>query len=479
MWLILILLLTIFLLLLWYVDTRKPNNFPPGPKWLPIIGCAWELSNLHKAKGSLSEVAQELALKYGSVIGTKVGRTLTVFVYGTKAYKELLSKDDLNGRPDDIFSTSRTLGKRREQKKFLMRHLKETVFNKIVLEEILAEQVHTIIHDIKKTIESDGVICITNLFPVHALDSIYILMTGDKCSDQEMEELHKVMTSFSENISSTGMLFSHFPFLRYICPDYCGYNTYVNIHKKILAFISKKVKILKEICGPQPSRGFIQAYLEKINSVKGQSDFSEEELLAMCLDLLAAGFDTTSNTLGFTFLYLLLHPEVQERAQEEIDSVIGKGRPPTLEDRPQLPYVESIVLESIRLITSRSLALPRRAIRDSTLNGYFIPKDTILQGSVRGTFFDESTGWKNPEVFNPDRFMKDGNLCIPDTFIPFGSGKRRCVGEIMARANIFLIVACLLQTFNFRSLPGSPPKADFAEDFSPAVKPFKAFVTLR
>ncbi|KAK5640469.1 hypothetical protein RI129_011280 [Pyrocoelia pectoralis] len=479
MWLILILLLTIFLLLLWYVDTRKPNNFPPGPKWLPIIGCAWELRNLHKAKGTLSEVTQELAAKYGSVVGVKVGRKLTVFVYGSTAFKELLSKDDFNARPDDIFATSRTFGKRREQKKFLIHQLKEIGFHKPILEEILAEEMRAIIHDINKTIEDDGVICVTNLFPVHILNTLHILMTGDKCSDQEMEELHKAMNSFSENIPLTGMLFNHFPFLRYICPDYCGYNTYVNIHKRVLAFISKKVKMLKEICGPQLSRGFIHAYLEKLNVVKGKSSFSEEQLLATCLDVLTAGFDTTCNSLGFVFLYLLLHPEVQQKAQEEIDSVIGRGRPPTSEDRPRLPYVECVVFESLRLITGRAFVVPRRAIRDSTLNGYFIPKGTILQGSARGTFLDESAGWKNPEVFNPERFMKDGMLCIPDNFIPFGSGRRRCVGEIMARANIFVIVASLLQTFNFRSVPGSPPKVDFVEGFTPSVKPFKAFVTLR
>ncbi|KAK5640468.1 hypothetical protein RI129_011279 [Pyrocoelia pectoralis] len=479
MWLILILLLTIFLVVLWYVDTRKPNNFPPGPKWLPIIGCAWELRNLHKEKGTLSEATQELAAKYGSVVGAKVGRKLTVFVYGSKAYKELLSKDDLNGRPDDIFATSRTFGKRREQKKFLMHQLKEIGFHKAVLEEILAEQVRAIIHDIKKTIDDDGVICATNFFSVHILDTLHILMTGDTCGDEEMEELHKAMNSFAANILITGMLFSHFPFLRYICPDYCGYNTYVNIHKRIIAFISKKVKMLKEICGSQPSRGFIPAYLEKLNSVKGKSSFSEEQMLATCLDLLVAGFDSTCNTLGFVFLYLLLHPEVQERAQEEIESVIGRGRPPTLEDRTRLPYVECIVLESLRMFMGRALVVPRRAMKDSTLNGYFIPKGTILQGNARGTLLDESAGWENPEAFNPERFMKDGALCIPDNFIPFSSGRRRCVGDILARSNIFLIVASLLQTFNFRSLPGSPPKVDIVEGFTPSVKPFKAFVTLR
>ncbi|KAK5640618.1 hypothetical protein RI129_011429 [Pyrocoelia pectoralis] len=490
MLLIFIFLIAILLALLAYADTRKPRNFPPGPKWLPIIGCAWELRDLHKMKGSLAKATQELAVQYGPVVGARVGRERTVFVCELNATKELLCKVELNGRPDDIFSTSRTFGKRRGiiftdsefhqvQKRFLQKQLKESSFRKEVMEATLAHTVRVIIDDLKKKIEGDGVNCISSLFPIHILNSLFTLMTGDTCSDQDMEELCSAMAEFSQNIPLTGAMFTHFPFLKYICPDYCGYNTYVNIHKRILTFVSKRLKFLKQTRDSATPCGFIHEYIKMINCAEGRSSFSEDQLLAIVLDLLIAGYDTTCNTLSFVFMYLLLHPEVQRNAQKEMDSVIGRGRLPSLEDRARLPYVESIILESLRMFAGRGFLIPRRAMKDSTLNGYFIPKGTFIQANSGGTLLDEGAGWKNPKTFDPERFMKDGALNIPDNFILFGLGKRRCLGDTLARANIFLIVASLLHIFHFKPAPGSPPALEIVESFTPSLKPSKAFVTLR
>lgn len=490
MLLIFIFLIVVLLVLLAYADTRKPRNFPPGPKWLPIIGCVLELSNLHKKKGSLGKAMQELAVQYGPVVGARVGRERTVFVYGLNVTKELLCKDELNGRPDHIIATSRTFGKRRGiiftdsefhqvQKRFVQKQLKESSFRKEVMEAILAHTVRGIIGDVKKKIEGGGVISIPSLFPIHILSTLYIMLTGDKCSDQGMEELCTAMRQYSQNIPLTGAMFTHFPFLKYICPGYCGYNSYVNIHKRILTFVSERFKFLKQACDSATPCGFVHEYFKIINSVEGRSDFSENQLHAIVLDLLITGYDTSCNTLSFAFLYLLLHPEVQRKAQKEMDTVIGRGRLPSLDDRARLPYIECVILESIRLFAGRAFLAPRRAMKDSTLNGYFIPKGTLIQGNSRGTLLNEEAGWKNPKTFDPERFMKDGALNIPDNYIPFGLGKRRCLGDILARANIFLIVASLLHMFHFKPAPGSPPVLESVESFTPSLKPYKAFVTLR
>lgn len=130
----------------------------------------------------------------------------------------------------------------------------------------------------------------------------------------------------------------------------------------------------------------------------------ESQLLAICMDLFMAGSETTTKSLGFCFLYLLLYPDVQRRAQSEIDAVVGRGRLPTLNDRPKwvplsycvthlktcclwtlllgwnkctcfrMPYMEAIVLESVRMFMGRTFSIPHRALRDTELQGYHIPK---------------------------------------------------------------------------------------------------------
>ncbi|KAK5640617.1 hypothetical protein RI129_011428 [Pyrocoelia pectoralis] len=489
--LILALFLIILFMLLVYGDTRKPRNFPPGPKWFPIIGCAWQLRKLHKEKGSLAKATQELATKYGSVVGARIGRERTVFVCGLDVLKEMFRKDELNGRPHDIMSTSRTLGKRRgmgytdakfhlEQKKFVMGQLKRTSFRKKVMAHVLEQRVSVIIDELEKKVQSDSVICMTSFFPIHILNTLYFLLTGDKCSSQEMEELFDIMEDFAKNIPLTGTMFGHFPFLRHICPDYCGYNIYVNIHQRILEFVSKRVQVLKKACdSATPDCGFVHPYLMMVNSFEGNGTFSEDQMVATCLDLLIGGFDTSCNAVGFVFLYLILYPDVQRKAQEEIDRVVGRQSPLTLNDRARLQYVECVILESIRLFVGRAFLIPRRALTDATLNGYFIPKDTVIHGNCRLTLLDECAGWKDPKTFYPERFIKNGRISIPDNFTPFGWGRRRCAGEILARANVFLIVASLLQTFNFKPVPGCPPVVDVVEGFTPSVKPFKASITLR
>lgn len=100
----------------------------------------------------------------------------------------------------------------------------------------------------------------------------------------------------------------------------------------------------------------------------------EKQLLAICVDLFMAGSETTTKALNFCFLYLVLYPQVQRKAQEEIDRVIGQNRFPTLADRPRLTYVNAIGLESIRMFMGRTMNIPHRALKDTYIMGYKVPK---------------------------------------------------------------------------------------------------------
>ncbi|KAK5640616.1 hypothetical protein RI129_011427 [Pyrocoelia pectoralis] len=494
MWLIVTLFVA--MLCLWsYLDARKPKKFPPGPRWYPIIGCAMEMEKIHQETGSFTKTTSELSRRYGPLVGTKIGVTRIVFVYGVKEINELFTREEFVGRPDGIFYRTRTGGKRtgilfndskswQEQKKFVLKQLKAFGPGTVGMRDILEEEVAVVVDNIKKRIELGGGRCILrmdNFFGVHILNILWGVITGKKynAEGKEIKELERVFVDMFAQFNMTGPLFSNFPILRYLCPNFSGYNDFFMVHKRLHMFIMKEIQRAKEVQNLATSRGIIDGYLMVLQSPGKSDTYSEDELAAVCLDLFSAGAETSSKALSHAFLYLLLHPHVQERAQEEIDVVVGRERNPDLNDKPRLKYVESVMLESLRIYIGRSHIVPHRALKDTTFNGYFIPKDTTLIANTESILSNEKAGWINPEIFNPDRFLKDDALEIPDYFVPFGLSKRRCTGESVARQVLFLIIAGLLQKFKFEAVPDDPPSTEYVDGFTEGVKPFKAIISLR
>lgn len=105
-------------------------------------------------------------------------------------------------------------------------------------------------------------------------------------------------------------------------------------------------------------------------------------------------------------------------------------------------------------------------------------QDTMLVANMEGML--TGPDWKDPHAFNPDRFIKDGKVCFPNSYIPFGMGRHRCIGETLAKGNIFVFVAALLQNFNFSVVPGTePPSTVEVDGVTPSPAPYHALITLR
>jgi len=121
-------------------------------------------------------------------------------------------------------------------------------------------------------------------------------------------------------------------------------------------------------------------------------------------DLFGAGSETTSNTLTWSILYLLTHPEAQEKLHKEIDTVIGKNRLPTLADKANMPYTEAIMNETLRKGSLTPQGVFHTAMRDTTFNGYHIPKDTVIMANQYYVHHNPKL-WNDPEKFKPERFL--------------------------------------------------------------------------
>ncbi|XP_060582260.1 cytochrome P450 1A1-like [Ruditapes philippinarum] len=173
------------------------------------------------------------------------------------------------------------------------------------------------------------------------------------------------------------------------------------------------------------------------------------------LSLQGAGFDTTSRTIMFIILYLITFPDVQERAQKEIDHELGSSRNISGNDQAKLPYVMATVLEVLRKTAIVPFAIPHLTLHDAKLRGYDIDKDTVVFFNLHSVAHKESY-WGCPENFRPKRLLDDsGNLLEKCSHLAFGAGRRQCPGETIAKMKIFIVIATLLQRCSFQKADGS------------------------
>ena len=185
---------------------------------------------------------------------------------------------------------------------------------------------------------------------------------------------------------------------------------------------------------------------------------SNEQVMAECLTLFGAGHETTATALSWTWYLLCQHPERYQKVQQEVDSVL-QGRTPTYADLARLPYCLQVFKEALRLYPP-AYAFSRRALRDVEIDGYQVPKGSVVLLAPY-TLHRREEYFPEPEQFDPERFTPEREKQLPRyAFMPFGAGPRICIGLYFAMMEGHLLLATIAQRASFSLVPGQTIEPD-------------------
>ncbi|XP_036610279.1 cytochrome P450 2J2-like [Trichosurus vulpecula] len=470
-----LLLLSVFLLILaQYLQRRRQHlNYPPGPSGLSRVGYfKMDFKNNHT-------VLQKFFREYGNIFCTYAGNRTFVMVSGLPLIKEVLVNQDqvFIDRPElpiisHVFKTFGLVMSNgqdwKQQRRFALMTLRNFGLGKKTLEDRIREETRYLTEAIE---EEKGQPFDPHFQINNAVSNIICSITFGHRFDYHDSQFREMLKTLDDIMLLQArwecQLFNIVPGIMKFLPG--PHQRSFREWKKLESFVKHVIKQHKEDLNPDETRDFIDAYLKEMSKENIHSSFHEENLVFCTLDLFLAGTETTSTTLRWALLYMALYPEIQGKIQAEIDRVVGQSRQPTMADKENMPYTNAAIHEVQRMGNIIPFNVPRVATVDTTVAGYHVPKGSILFTNLTALNRDPNE-WATPETFNPEHFLENGQFKKREAFLPFSIGKRVCLGEQLARTELFLFLTCLLQKFKFQAPPNTQltPNIRYSATLSPA-----------
>ncbi|XP_054061226.1 cytochrome P450 2C8-like [Rissa tridactyla] len=430
---------------------------PPGPAPLPILG------NLLQVKPEdLATTLQKLSEEYGPVFTVHLGSDPVVVLHGHDVVKEALVDhadefavrgrmpigDKANKGLGIIFSNNQEW---LQVRRFALSTLRNFGMGKRSIEERIQEESEHLLEEINKTKGTPFDPTFTLSCAVSNIICSIVFGRRYDYKDKKFLALMNNMNNIFEMMNSYwGQLYQMFSNILDYLPG--PHNKIFTEFDALKAFVAEEVKIHQATLDPSSPQDFIDCFLTKMQEEKEHpnSSFHMKNLITSTFDLFIGGTETTSTTVRYGLLLLLKYPKIQEKVQEEIDRVVGRSRKPCVADRTQMPYTDAVVHEIQRFISLVPLSVPRAVTKDLCFREYVIPKGTTIFPVLTSVLHD-SKEFPNPNEFNPGHFLNDnGTFRKSEFFMPFSAGKRVCPGESLARMEIFLLMAIILQNFTLK-----------------------------
>ncbi|XP_067675745.1 cytochrome P450 2U1-like [Haliotis asinina] len=458
------LFLVVVLTVLW-LSTRRATGLPPGPPLLPFLGNALSMETDSRV------LFKNLRQKYGDIFSLYVFHKPVIVLNGYNVLKEAIVKnaDVFSDRPHtfltDFFARRKgVVGSSgdlwHEQRRFALNTLREFGAGRMIMEDKIHEEIAQFVLAIE---EQKGQGFHIDRLAQNAVSNIICSIVFGKrfeYTDPVFVKFLKAMDDFFKYSAVTGIL-SVFPFVRYLPGDPFKFRKVmdsIDLVKNLL--INPSIKNHLKDHDEENRDDFIHVYLKEMRRRQQKQETTTldlENLAQTISDLFTAGTETTSTTIRWALVYFLHYPDVQEKCFQEILENVGQSRPPSMKDKTNLPYVEATIMETLRYGNIAPVAGPHTVPQDVQFRGYAFPKGVTILLNLDSVLQDKGV-WGDPQNFRPDRFLDgEGKIQKREDFIPFSLGRRICLGEAMARMELFLFLTTMIQKFKFVPVNGVKP----------------------
>ncbi|KAI0854591.1 cytochrome P450 [Xylaria cubensis] len=442
---------------LYSLNNQNRPPLPPGPKGLPLLG---NLNDLPKP--GILEAHHWLKHKelYGPISSvTVLGKSIVIINDAQLAF-ELLEKRSAkySSRPKQLFASEmvgweKTIGLSPYNGRF--RAMRKNL-SRVIGSNKAATQFHDIQHTemahfLLHVLSSPDNLQehIRNAVGAVVLKIAYGYTAESHRPDVLINMVGDAMEKFARAAVPGAFMVDLFPLLRKL-PDWAPGAAFKKLAREWASELSditeKPYAFVKhQMAQDKHETSFLSRLIET-----GDTDTEKNEIDKWsAMSLYTAGADTTVSAIACFFLAMVLYPEVQKRAQEEIDRIIGNDRLPTTADRDSLPYINAVVKETLRWHPVAPMGLPHESTEDDMCDGYLIPKGSMVFANI-WHFTHDPNVYHDPTTFRPERFLAGDDHepeLNPEKFV-FGFGRRVCPGRFLAENSLFLIVAQSLAVFS-------------------------------
>ncbi|KAK7456461.1 hypothetical protein VKT23_010710 [Stygiomarasmius scandens] len=453
----------VFLILyLGFGPRKRPFKLPPGPKGLPLVGLLFEFKSWATSSTPKWKRYVQMSEEYNSdVVSFHVLGDRTIVLNSVKATTDLLEKRSsiYSDRPplhmvDGLMGWTFDINHMRYDDRWrLHRKTFHQYFQPRAVTQYYPFQKKAVSVLFKRLLETPDDL---RAHVKHLAGSLVLRVTyGFTTEEENLYFVELVDRAFGTILDVGGRgnyLVDYFPLLKHIPTWFPG----SAFKRKALLWRTYSQELRdgpwKKILEAHNSGNALHCFAtENLDKFSGKLDRMEEIIRNCSASAYLAGSDTTVGLILSAILLLMYYPEVQLKAQAELDAVIGVNRLPDHNDRESIPYTAAIITETLRIYPIGRLSFPHYTTEDDVYEGHFIPKGSAVLGNIWAILHDESM-YPDPYKFDPERFVKrEGKSVQPDPgTYAFGFGRRICPGRWFALDTAFLTVACLLATCNIK-----------------------------
>ncbi|KAI0318715.1 cytochrome P450 [Amylostereum chailletii] len=437
-------------------EPRSLSPLPPGPRGLPLIG---NLLDWPFESGWLTFA--EWGKKFGDIIHIEIFGVHIVILNAYETAQHLMNQASYSDRPPlamvgDLmgFMPSIVLSPYGDHWK-AMRRITQQSLNRAASATFLPSQLTDARMLLQQLLENPRkhISCIRFALGKNIIENTYGIPIDSPTSEfvQISRETHEVIQNA---VIPGSFLVDIFPSLRWI-PSFfpgAGFKRLARLARKHGqhmvdgAFAESKKAAMRDGAIPSLVGTLLQSDPQDMTQ-----DQYEYVVKWAAGSLYGAGTESTVSSISTFVLMMAKHPEIQKRAQAELDSVLSSNRLPTFEDRDSLPYLDSVIKEVLRTHPPTPLGIAHRLSEDDVYAGYHLPRGSIILSNIWAMSKDPRQ-YTDPLTFNPDRYSKE-NLApeLDSANLVFGFGRRACLGTHYATAAIYITVASILAVFDIRA----------------------------